>query len=129
MIHFVLCGHGTYGSSLKESLSMLVGEVEGVSVIDFTREMGSSELTEQIKLKLDELGDTPTLFITDLFGGAPFKTCSIESLNYENKIVLAGTNLTGLLEIYFQRQEDLENLAQKAVDASKESIAYFPKSE
>lgn len=127
MIRFVLCGHGSYGSSLKESLEMLLPEVEGVDIIDFTKEMGLSELEEKVREKLQELGDTPTLFVTDILGGAPFKICAIESLNHQNKIVIAGINLTALLEVSFMRDQDLEALAKRAVEVSKETIDYMPK--
>ena len=126
MIHLVLCGHGTFGSSLFESLSMFLPEISEVSVIDFHKDMGVSELTDLVRLKLDELGNQPTIFVTDMVGGAPFKTCAIEILDKQNKLVIAGINLTALLDLYFQREEDLFVVAKRAVQVSKESTDFYP---
>lgn len=127
MIHFILCGHGSYGSSLKESLEMLLPEVSQVSVIDFKQDMDITHLTKMIQLKLDELSDQPAIIFCDMLGGAPFKTCSIETLNRKNKVVVAGVNLTAILEVYFQREDDLSHVVNRAIDVSKESLDYFPK--
>lgn len=127
MIHLVLCGHGTFGSSLLESLSMFLPEISEVSVIDFHKDMGVSELTDLVRLKLDELGDQPTIFVTDMVGGAPFKTCAIEILDKQNKLVIAGINLTSLLDLYFQREDDLFVVAKRAVQVSQESTDFYPK--
>ena len=127
MIHFILCGHGSYGSSLKESLEMLLPEVSEVSVIDFKKEMDIAHLTEKVMGKLNQLSDQPTIIFCDMLGGAPFKTFCIEVLDWKDKIVMAGVNLTGILEVYFQREDNLLNVANRAIEVTKESIDYFPK--
>lgn len=127
MINFILCGHGSYGSSLKESLDMLLPEPADVKVIDFTKEMGASDLTLKVQKTLGEMADEPVLFICDMLGGAPFKTCAIEIIDFENKAVVAGINLTAIIEIYFQRDGNLNELVKTAVEVSREATDYFPK--
>lgn len=127
MIHFILCGHGSYGSSLKESMSMLLPELEKISTIDFKKDMNQSELTEDIKSLLDIIGDQPTLIICDMVGGSPFKTSAVEILERKNKAVIGGLNLTAVLEIYFDRERDLKYVVNKAGEVTRNSIDYFPK--
>lgn len=127
MIKFALCGHGTFGSSLYESLEMLLPEVEGVSTIDFGKKMDTTDLTQEILKVIDDNKDHPILFVCDIVGGAPFKTCAMESLKHSNVRVIAGTNLASLLEVYFQRNDDIDNVIQTMIKVSNNSIDYFPK--
>ena len=127
MVHFALCGHGTYGSSLKESLQMLLPAVESVSVIDFDKPMDATDLTTAVLKVIKDNENTPLLFICDMVGGAPFKVCAMQSLDYNNVRVIAGTNLASLLEVYFQRENDIDDVVQTMIQTSKESIDYYPK--
>lgn len=126
MIHFVLCGHGSYGSSVKESMDMFLPEPIDVTVIDFPRHMDAAQLTEKVRAVLEEKQDEPVLFICDLFGGAPFKICAIETLNYPNKGVIAGINISSILEICFMRDLDLKSLMVKAKETTLNTVGYYP---
>ncbi len=127
MINFVLCGHGTFGSSLKYSLEMLLPEVSGVSAIDFDKSMDSTDLENAVKEVISSYNGEPTLFICDIVGGAPFKVCAIEAIENKNIRVVAGTNLASLLEVYFQRDQNIDNVLENIIDATKNSIDYFPR--
>lgn len=127
MVHFLLCGHGSFGSSLLESLEMLMPEVENVSVIDFHKKMDTTDLSASISKTLEELKDRPLLIICDIVGGSPFKLCAMESVNRPDTVVVAGINLASVMEIYFSRHESLSDIVQKVISATKESIDYFPK--
>lgn len=127
MIHFVLCGHGSYGSSLKESMEMFLPEMFDVEVIDFTKQMDTSELTDTVKCVIEEHQQNDILFVCDIVGGAPFKVCAIESLNHSNVGVIGGTNLAGLLEICFMRESDLQEVMKKAVEVTQTSVEFLPR--
>lgn len=125
MTHFILCGHGNYGTSLLQSMKMLLPEVESVSVIDFTSEMDSSDLTEVIKKELTQLENQNVLLICDLVGGAPFKISAIETMERTNTGIVGGLNLAAILEIYFMRNLELEDLIEAAIKTTKESVEYI----
>lgn len=125
MTHFILCGHGSYGTSLLQSMKMLLPEVESVSVIDFTSEMDSSDLTEVIKKELTQLENQNVLLICDLVGGAPFKISATETMERPNTGIVGGLNLAAILEIYFMRNLELEDLIEAAIKTTKESVEYI----
>lgn len=127
MIHFVFCGHGTFGTSLRESLEMLLPEVEEVSVINFYKTMDTTDLSNKIKEIINVNTNKPLLFVCDIVGGAPFKLCAIESLENESIRVIAGVNLAAILEVYFQRENDIDKVIETMVRTTKESIDFFPK--
>lgn len=125
MTQFVLCGHGSYGSSILESMEMLLPEIDGVHVIDFKKEMDSSDLTELIKTILSENDRSQILFICDIVGGAPFKLSAIESIGKENVGIIAGLNLASILEIYFMRDIPIQKLVETATQTAKQSIEFI----
>lgn len=127
MIHFVFCGHGTFGTSINDSLEMLLPEVEEVSVINFYKTMDTTDLSDKIKKVINENAEKPLLFVCDIVGGAPFKLCAMESLDNENIRVIAGVNLAAVLEVYFQRENDIDEVIETMVRTTKESIDFFPK--
>lgn len=127
MIEFLYCGHGTFASSLLESMKMLLPETKGVHVVDFNSEMDTTELQTRIRKVLESNKDKSVLVVNDIVGGAPFKLCAVESLDYPNVRVVAGLNLAALLEIYFIRDKDIDEVLEVAIKTSIDSIDYFPK--
>lgn len=92
----IITGHGNFGSGLKSSLDLIVGNFDFVKVVDFTEEKSPDILKEEISNIIDE--DRKTYIFTDLVGGTPFKVSSELTLKYSNIEVLCGTNLPMLVE-------------------------------
>lgn len=92
----IITGHGNFGSGLKSSLDLIVGNFDFVKVVDFTEEKSPDILKKDIIDIIDE--DRKTYIFTDLVGGTPFKVSSELTLDYSNIEVLCGTNLPMLVE-------------------------------
>jgi len=93
----IITGHGKFGSGLKSSLNIIVGENDSIKFVDFTEEKSPETLKEEIKRNLKETNDKVYIF-TDLLGGTPFKVSSELALENSNIEVLCGTNLPMLVE-------------------------------
>lgn len=93
----LLVSHGLMAEGIVDSLKMLIGEVEGLSYITFSRDMGVDELTENIKDYLENQTDNLMIF-TDLLGGTPFNVASVLTHKLENVKVFYGMNLPIIIE-------------------------------
>lgn len=93
----IITGHGRFGSGLKSSLNLIVGEHDFVKPIDFTEEKSPESLKEEIRSLVEDTEEKVYIF-TDLAGGTPFKVSCELTLDYKNIEVLCGTNLPMLVE-------------------------------
>lgn len=93
----IITGHGKFGSGLKTSLDLIVGNFDFVKSVDFTEDKSPESLKEEIKTFVKDTDNKVYLF-TDLVGGTPFKVSSELTLEHSNVEVFCGTNLPMLVE-------------------------------
>ena len=93
----IITGHGKFGSGLKTSLDLIVGNYDFVKTIDFTEEKSPDFFKEEIEAYVKSTENKVYIF-TDLVGGTPFKVSSELTLQHSNIEVLSGTNLPMLVE-------------------------------
>ena len=93
----IITGHGRFGTGLKTSLNLIVGEQDFVNPIDFTEEKSPESLKEEIR-NLVKGTDKKVYIFTDLAGGTPFKVSSELTIDHNNIEVFCGTNLPMLVE-------------------------------
>lgn len=96
-MNILLISHGLMGEGIIDSLKMLIGEVEGLDVITFGKEMGVDELREIIEVYLDNYSGNLLIF-TDMKGGTPFNVVSVLTHEKENVEVFYGMNLPLIIE-------------------------------
>ncbi|MBO3446009.1 PTS sugar transporter subunit IIA [Clostridium sp. CCUG 7971] len=93
----IITGHGQFGTGLKTSLDLIVGDHNFIKPVDFTEGKSPEKLKEEIKSIVKE-DDGNVYIFTDLVGGTPFKVSSELTLEHNNLEVLCGTNLPMLVE-------------------------------
>lgn len=93
----LLVSHGLMAEGIIDSLKMLIGEVDGLSHITFSRDMGVEELTKNISDYLD-IHSGNILIFTDLLGGTPFNVSSVLTQGREDVKVFYGMNLPIIIE-------------------------------
>ncbi|MDD6466553.1 MAG: PTS galactosamine/N-acetylgalactosamine transporter subunit IIA [Erysipelotrichaceae bacterium] len=128
MIGLIVTGHGNFATGITSSLKLIGGEPTDYRAVDFTIEMSTDDLEAKLLTAMDELSHcSAVLVLSDLIGGSPFKTAAIISASRENVQVIGGTNLGMLLETSMSRFaiEDLDQLANIALEAGKTSVAKF----
>lgn len=125
MTHVIVIGHGGYGTAIKNNLAMLLGELEHFSYIDFNIGEGLEELNEKIENTIKDFKDEPMLMACDLAGGSPFRQACLLASEASNITVVAGLNTAGYSSIAYSSDMSPKELAEMAVEASKEALMIF----
>lgn len=127
MIGIIVSGHGNFASGIMSSLELIAGKQEKVIGIDFTIEDNTESLESKLRTAANELIDCEgILFLTDIVGGTPFKTCALLTQNIENSKVIAGTNLGMLLEVSLSRESaTVEELKNMSLESGKNAIKAY----
>lgn len=115
----ILVGHGQYASGVASAVSMLSGNEEAVSFVDFTPVVSPDEFESRLK-GVAECGEE-VVIICDLVGGTPYnRACVIAHGNDQVKVV-AGMNLAAILEAALSVGD--ESRASEIVDLLCSSVS------
>ena len=125
MTKVIVLGHGGYGTAVKNNLGMLLGELEGFYYIDFNIGDDLNDLDQKIKEVISGHEDDPILFACDLTGGSPFRQACLLAVEHTNMVVVAGINTSGFADIAYALDLSPLELANQAMEASKEAIQVF----
>lgn len=109
----IITGHGKFATGIQGALKLLAGPQDNMMFIDFTEGMTDAQLADQLK---DAISDSPTLVFTDLIGGTPYNEASKIAFACHHVAVVAGCNLSSLLEALFSDYSSLLDYAQSFVD-------------
>lgn len=129
MTKVIVMGHGGYGSAMKRSLAMLMGELEGFYFLDFNETDSLDDLNRQIDQLLPELGEEGVLFACDVSGGSPFRTAAERCLQHPDWAVVAGINTSAYSEISFNLELSPRELAEMACEVTRDTVLMFPAQE
>lgn len=127
MIGILVVGHGEFAKGLVSSADIIVGEQKYLEYVEFKLEDSTDNLENNIKEKIKALKNCDgILFLTDIIGGTPFKTCVLMSQEIENSKVLAGTNLPLLLETIMKRDiSNIDKLSNDLIEIGRQGIKSF----
>jgi len=127
LLGIIVVGHGKFGKGLIDSVNLISGENEYIDYVEFKLEDSPDILEENIKLSVKKMHEYDgILFLTDISGGTPFKTCVLMSQEIENSEVIAGTNLPMLLDVVMKQDTDDINMLKKDImETGKQGITSF----
>lgn len=105
MIGIIVTGHGRFSEGMLSSLSMIAGNTEALIGVNFLGSESTEDLDKNLLNAYTELRKTceGVIIVCDLYGGSPFKSAAMLSVEQENVSVLAGINLASCLELIFAR--------------------------
>lgn len=92
----ILVGHGQYASGVASAVSMLSGNEESVSFVDFTPVVSPDEFESCLR-GVAECGEE-VVIICDLVGGTPYNRACVIAHGNDRVKVVAGMNLAAILE-------------------------------
>ena len=92
----ILVGHGQYASGVASAVSMLSGNEEAVSFVDFTPVVSPDEFESRLR-GVAECGEE-VVIICDLVGGTPYNRACVIAHGNDQVTVVAGMNLAAILE-------------------------------
>jgi len=125
--HIYVASHGPFAQGLVNSLSLLIGDEHGVTpVCAYEGEIVTTEQLEQTleNLILQANGEEVVIF-TDLLGGSINNSAVRVLMRHHNVFVVAGINMTLLLEFLLCEEASTEAAIIYATKAARESIVFI----
>jgi len=129
MIGIIVTGHGRFSEGMLSSLSMIAGNTEALIGVNFLESESTEDLDKNLLNAYTELRKTceGVIIVCDLYGGSPFKSAAMLSVEQENISVLAGINLASCLELIFARlsETNAQTLADNMLDKDTNRLIKF----
>lgn len=125
MTNMIVIGHGGFGSAIKNTLGMLMGEMPGVIYVDFNKEDDLEVLIQKIKDAVAQCGDE-ILFACDLAGGSPFRQCAMLCIDKPKYRAVAGLNVSAFAELVINLDMSVDELAELGVETTQTTVKKFP---
>lgn len=128
MIQFIIATHGKFAEGIKDSVNLIIGEVDNLEVLSCYVEKDFNLKKEILKL-LNKYSNKKVIVITDIFGGS----VNNEFLNYISKFknlhVISGLNLPLLLNLIENQKEyeEIVDLIESSIKESNLSMRYCNK--
>lgn len=129
MIGIIVTGHGRFSEGMLSSLSMIAGNTEALLGVNFLESESTEDLDKNLLNAYTELRKTceGVIIVCDLYGGSPFKSAAMLSVEQENISVLAGINLASCLELIFARlsETNAQSLANSMLEKDTNRLIKF----
>ncbi|MGM9972728.1 MAG: PTS sugar transporter subunit IIA [Clostridiaceae bacterium] len=126
MTKVIVTGHGKYGTLIKDSLSMILGEPKDFFYVDFKPEDDMESLNNKLADTIEQCGNDEIIFTCDLAGGTPFKQAVVLAMRNDKYRVVAGLNTGAYGEIAFMLDKPIEEVMSLAIESAHNSIFRFP---
>lgn len=125
MLGIIVATHSDLARGLRAAVEMIDGPQECFDIVPLRDGDGVALLAERIRTiaaAYEERGE-PYVVVTDMFGATPFNA-ALAGLSAYNTGILAGANLSMLMELVTQRQSysDYKELLDCAVEAALQNI-------
>lgn len=111
----ILCGHGKYGETIKNSLEMIAGKQENIHTVDFTEDMSVSDIIERYSELVASAGENVSIYC-DIPGGSPANAAFLTKKNNDQVRVFTGLNLSMMLSLVMGES------VEKSLEDARESI-------
>lgn len=106
MVGIIVASHGEFAAGIKQSASMILGDLEQVESVVFMPSEGPDDLYRKLQEAVTKLGTEEILFLVDLWGGSPFNQSNrLFEEAPESRAIVAGLNLPMLLEAYSSKDD------------------------
>jgi len=127
MIRIVVMGHGGYARGVEQNLDMIVGHPEYMYFVDLTKDDDLAAFENKVNHLLEGFNEDQVLFACDLLGASPFRVAAMQTASHPGKYyTVAGLNTAALLEMCMESDLSLEELANRAVETTRDSVKKFP---
>lgn len=126
MKHIYVASHGHFARGLVNSLSLLIGDEHGViPVCAYDEDIVTTEQLEQTWSIIVQANGDEVVIFTDLLGGSINNSAVSVLMRHRNVFVVAGINLTLLLEFLLCEEATTEAAIIYATSAARESIVFI----
>jgi PTS system N-acetylgalactosamine-specific IIA component len=126
MVGIIIAGHGNFATGFKSVIDLVMGNQENVEAVDFLESHSTEDLKNNLKVAMGNMDVDGYLFFTDIPGGSPFKKSVELSLEHSNIEIIAGSNISMIMEILFDRFDNSpKELMERAIKVGKNQIISF----
>jgi len=126
MIGILIIAHGSFGESLLECASHMLGKAppQLASLAVSSKDDPSSILPKALELLAQVNSGEGVLVLSDMYGATP---CNIVTKILQPDVVegVAGVNLPMLVRVMTYRNESLSVLVEKALSGGREGVVTF----
>ena len=122
MTYIILASHGGLAKGMKDTLSMIIGDVSMIEAFSSYRDEHTTIKSEVEKTIKEKYNQNNIFILTDIFGGS-VNTAMISLLeDYPKLHILSGMNLSLVISLTTQTDEISEESLKQIIDESKQSI-------
>lgn len=123
MYEILVISHSTLCKGFNEAVGMILGPETSIEYLSLDDE-GIEVFHEKLKEKINKLKsqNEEVLILADLFGGSPFNRAFYEARKDEKIKVIAGVNLSMIIEAIMNKTSSLDEVVLNIVESSKDSI-------
>lgn len=126
MIGVVIVTHGNFADVLLDTAELIAGKQKQVIALAFAPGENSTTLQLRIREAIGQVSNKQgVLVVTDLLRGSPYNAAAIVAMQQTGVEVVAGVNLSMLLELLPARSGELEALAEVALKGGYDGIGKF----
>lgn len=130
MVAIVVGTHGNFSTELIRTCEMILGKRDNIAAVTLEPGDSADGLVEKYKTAIKSLdAEDGIIFITDLFGGSPYNAACKIAMERDNVGVIAGANLSMVLEVFSLQNTPVEQIIEIAQTAGKQGIRAFNKIE
>lgn len=124
MINILLLSHGDLAKGFLSASELIMGKQEKIKALGLRPDESREDFQKRISEACESLyTDDGILILTDLFGGTPTNAAILEVISKYDKLeILAGINLSILLEAFSLREESLKVVISKLKDLAPSTI-------
>ncbi|MGG7178472.1 PTS sugar transporter subunit IIA [Clostridium paraputrificum] len=123
MYEILVISHSTLCKGFNEAVGMILGPETSVECLALDEE-GIEIFHEKLKEKIEKIKsqNEEVLILADLFGGSPFNRAFCEAGKDEKIKVIAGVNLSMIIEAIMNKTSNLDEVVLNIVESGKGSI-------
>lgn len=123
MYEIIVVSHSTLCKGFNEAVTMILGAEKSIEYLELNNE-GIEVFHKKLKKKIEILKskNDEILILADLFGGSPFNKALYEVGKDENIKVIAGVNLSMVIEAIMNPKLGLDEAVLKIIESGKDSI-------
>ncbi|KOF55795.1 PTS fructose transporter subunit IIA [Clostridium sp. DMHC 10] len=122
MTYIILASHGGLAKGMKDTLSMIIGDVSMIEAFSSYRDEHTTIKSEVEKTIKEKYNQNNIFILTDIFGGS-VNTAMISLLeDYPKLHILSGMNLSLVISLTTQTDEISEESLKQIIYESKQSI-------
>ena len=123
-IPVILISHGHYSKYALESAEMIIGKQENCEVISVTEDKDLESVTRELEVAHEKFrNEKGVIILTDILGGTPSNAAANLLVREPGILALSGYNMPLLLELFTNRELEINELKKCLTLAFNESLA------